>query len=33
MKRALKTALGLGAHQGSGEEGRIAKSLGIAVLA
>jgi len=29
----VKTDLGLGAHQGSGEEGRIEQSFGIAVLA
>jgi len=33
IHRELKTDLGLGAHQVSGEEGRIEKSLGIAVLA
>jgi len=33
IKRELKTDLGLGAHQVSGEEGRIEKSFGIAVLA
>jgi hypothetical protein len=33
IKRALKTAWGRGAHQGSGEEGRLEKSFGIAVLA
>jgi hypothetical protein len=31
--RELKTDLGLGAHQVSGEEGRIENSFGIAVLA
>ena len=31
--RELKTDLGLGAHQVSGEEGRIEKSFGIAVMA
>ncbi len=33
INRELKTDLGLGAHQVSGEEGRIEKSFGIAVLA
>jgi hypothetical protein len=33
IKRELKTDLGLGAHQVRGEEGRIEKSFGIAVLA
>jgi len=33
INRELKTDLGLGAHQGSGEEGRIEQSFGIAVLA
>jgi hypothetical protein len=33
INRALQTALGLGAHQGRGEEGRSENSLGIAVLA
>src|SRR5712691_3457896 len=33
IHRELQTDLGLGAHQGSGEEGRIEKSFGIAVLA
>jgi hypothetical protein len=33
INRALKTDLGLGEHQVSGEEGRIEKSFGIAVLA
>lgn len=33
IKRALKTDLGLGAHQVGGEEGRIEHALGIAVLA
>jgi hypothetical protein len=32
-KRALKTDLGLGAPQGSGEEGRSEKSCGIAGMA
>src|SRR5215471_5422900 len=33
INRELKTDLGLGAHQVSGEEGRIEQSFGIAVLA
>ena len=33
INRELKTDLGLGEHQVSGEEGRIEKSFGIAVLA
>jgi hypothetical protein len=33
INRELKTDLGLGAHQVSGEEGRIEKSFGVAVLA
>ena len=33
INRELKTDLGLGAHQGRGEEGRIEQSFGIAVLA
>ena len=33
INRELKTDLGLGAHQVSGEEGRIEKSFGIAVMA
>ena len=33
INRELKTDLGLGEHQVSGEEGRIEKSCGIAVLA
>jgi hypothetical protein len=33
INRELKTDLGLGAHQGRREEGRIEKSFGIAVLA
>ena len=33
INRELTTALGLGAHQVRGEEGRIEKSFGIAVLA
>jgi hypothetical protein len=33
IHRELKTDLGLGEHQVSGEEGRIEKSFGIAVLA
>jgi hypothetical protein len=33
INRELKTDLGLGAHQVSGEEGRIEKSFGIAILA
>jgi hypothetical protein len=33
INRELKTDLGLGAHQGSREEGRIEKSFGIAVVA
>jgi hypothetical protein len=33
INRALKTDLGLGAHQVRGEEGRIEKSFGMAVLA
>ena len=33
INRALKTDLGLGEHQVSGQEGRIEKSCGIAVLA
>jgi len=33
INRELKTDLGLGAHQVRGEEGRIEKSFGIAVLA
>ena len=33
INRALKTDLGLGAHQGSGEEGRIETACGLAVLA
>ena len=33
IKRELKTDLGLGVHQVRGEEGRIEKSFGIAVLA
>jgi len=33
INRALKTDLGLGAHQVSGEEGRIEHAFGIAVLA
>jgi hypothetical protein len=33
IKRELKTDLGLGEHQGSREEGRIERALGIAVLA
>jgi hypothetical protein len=32
INRELKTDLGLGAHQVSGEEGRIEQSFGIAVL-
>jgi hypothetical protein len=33
INRELKTALGLGAHQVSREEGRIEQSFGMAVLA
>ena len=33
INRALQTDLGLGAHQGSGEEGRIEHSCGMAVMA
>lgn len=33
IKRALKSDLGLGEHQGSGAEGRIEKALGMAVMA
>ena len=33
INRELKTDLGLGEHQVSGEEGRIEKSFGIAMLA
>ena len=33
INRALKTDLGLGAHQVRGEEGRIEQSFGIAVMA
>jgi len=33
INRELKSALGVGEHQGRGEEERIEKSFGIAVLA